>query len=165
MIAMALSCRPDLLVADEPTTALDVTIQAQVLDLLTRLRHELGMAVILISHDLGVVADTTDRIAIMYAGRIVEAGPTRQVLSAPRHPYTIGLLRSIPLLCGARRRELAAIEGAPPDLSKDIAGCPFRDRCAWAIQECAESDPPLEPVAPAQAVACWVKPEEEVEAA
>jgi oligopeptide/dipeptide ABC transporter ATP-binding protein len=165
MIAMALSCRPDLIVADEPTTALDVTIQAQVLDLLNRLRQELGMAIILISHDLGVVADTTDRIAIMYAGRIVETGPTRQVLSAPRHPYTIGLLRSIPPLDGARRRELAAIEGAPPDLSVDITGCPFRVRCAWAIQECAEIDPPLEPAAPRHTVACWVKPAETVEAA
>ncbi|HLW58941.1 MAG TPA: ABC transporter ATP-binding protein [bacterium] len=163
MIAMALSCRPDLIVADEPTTALDVTIQAQVLDLLNRLRHELGMAVILISHDLGVVADTTDRIAIMYAGRIVETGPTRQVLGAPRHPYTIGLLRSIPPLDGPRRRDLAAIEGAPPDLSVDITGCPFRDRCAWAIQECAEIDPPVEPVAHRHTVACWVKPAETVE--
>ena len=103
------------------------------------------MAVILISHDLGVVADTTDRIAIMYAGRIVETGPTRQVLGAPRHPYTIGLLRSIPPLDGTHRQELAAIEGAPPDLSVDITGCPFRDRCAWTIQECAEIDPPLGP--------------------
>ena len=165
MIAMALSCRPDLIVADEPTTALDVTIQAQVLDLLNKLRHELGMAVILISHDLGVVADTTDRIAIMYAGRIVETGPTRQVLSAPRHPYTIGLLQSIPPLDGARRRELVAIEGAPPDLSVEITGCPFRDRCAWAIPQCAEIDPPLESVAPRHEVACLVKPDETVQAA
>ncbi len=165
MIAMALSCRPDLLVADEPTTALDVTIQAQILDLLNRLRSELGMAVLLISHDLGVVADTTDRIAVMYAGRIVETGPTRAVLAAPRHPYTLGLLRSIPRLDGKRRRDLAAIEGAPPDLSLQLTGCPFRERCTWAVARCTEADPDLEPVGPEHAVACWVKPDEAVEAA
>jgi oligopeptide transport system ATP-binding protein len=164
MIAMALSCRPDLLLADEPTTALDVTIQAQILDLLNRLRRELGMAVLLISHDLGVVADTTDRIAVMYAGRIVEEGPTGETLARPRHPYTLGLLRSIPRLDQPRRRDLVAIEGAPPDLTRDITGCPFLERCAWAVPAC-RVDPALEPVGREHAVACWVKPDEAVEAA
>ncbi len=165
MIAMALCCRPDLLLADEPTTALDVTIQAQILDLLNRLRRELGMSLLLISHDLGVVADTTDRVAVMYAGRIVEVGQTRDVLANPRHPYTLGLLRSIPRLDRPRRTELTAIEGTPPDLSAELAGCPFRPRCAWAIPRCSSVDPPLEAVAPDHSAACWVKPDEPVEAA
>jgi oligopeptide/dipeptide ABC transporter ATP-binding protein len=162
MIAMALACRPELVLADEPTTALDVTIQAQILVLLNRLRRELGMAVLLISHDLGVVSDTTDRIAVMYAGRIVESGPTSDVLARPRHPYTLGLLRSIPRLDGPRRPELAAIEGSPPDLTRDITGCPFRQRCGWAIDRCATEDPPLELVETGHAVACWVRPDEPV---
>jgi oligopeptide/dipeptide ABC transporter ATP-binding protein len=165
MIAMALCCRPDLLLADEPTTALDVTIQAQILDLLNRLRRELGMSVLLISHDLGVVADTTDRVGVMYAGRIVEVGATRDVLANPRHPYTLGLLRSIPRLDRPRTAELTAIEGAPPDLSSDLIGCPFRPRCAWAVDRCASVDPPLEAIASDHAAACWVKPDVPVEAA
>jgi len=165
MIAMALCCRPDLLLADEPTTALDVTIQAQILDLLNRLRRELGMSVLLISHDLGVVADTTDRVAVMYAGRIVELGETHDILANPRHPYTLGLLRSVPRLDRPRTAELTAIEGTPPDLSSDLVGCPFRPRCAWAIGRCATLDPPLEAISPDHAAACWVKPDEPVEAA
>jgi len=159
MIAMALSCEPDLLIADEPTTALDVTIQAQILDLLRRLREELGMALLLITHDLGVVAGVTDRLAVMYAGRIVETGPTEQVLGAPRHPYTLGLLRSLPRLDRPRGVPLVPIEGSPPDLATVIVGCPFRPRCAYAIERCAE-DPPLIPVDEVQASACWVRPSE-----
>ena len=165
MIAMALCCRPSLLLADEPTTALDVTIQAQILELLNRLRRELGMSVLLISHDLGVVSDTTDRVAVMYAGRIVEIGQTSEILTHPRHPYTLGLLRSIPRLDRPRAAELNAIEGAPPNLSSDLVGCPFRPRCAWAIGRCAEIDPPLEGISFDHAAACWVKPDEPVEAA
>ncbi|HEX5465230.1 MAG TPA: ABC transporter ATP-binding protein [Candidatus Limnocylindrales bacterium] len=158
MLAMALSCEPALLVADEPTTALDVTIQAQILDLLNRLRRELRMTVLIISHDLGVVADVADRVAVMYAGRIVEIGSTNEVIDRPRHPYTIGLLQSIPRLDRPRTSELSSIEGGPPDLSKPLRGCPFRPRCAWAIQRCEDTDPSLEPVGGGHSVACWVKP-------
>jgi len=156
MIAMALSCEPALLIADEPTTALDVTIQAQILDLLRRLRTELGMALLLITHDLGVVAGITDRIAVMYAGRIVETGSTRDLLAAPTHPYTAGLLRSLPRLDRPRQRELTPIEGSPPDLASDLVGCPFRPRCPRALGICATVDPPLAPIeaAPGRLVAC-----------
>jgi oligopeptide/dipeptide ABC transporter ATP-binding protein len=147
MIAMALSCEPALLIADEPTTALDVTIQAQILDLLRRLRNELGMALLLITHDLGVVAGITDRIAVMYAGRIVETGPTRELLATPTHPYTAGLLRSLPRLDRPRQRELTPIEGSPPDLASELVGCPFRPRCPRALAICATVDPPLVPSA------------------
>lgn len=160
MIAMAISCEPELLVADEPTTALDVTIQAQILDLLRRLRAELGMALLLITHDLGVVAGITDRLAIMYAGRIAEQGPTEQVLSYPRHPYTLGLLRSLPRLDRPRGVPLLPIEGAPPDLAGAITGCSFRPRCPYAIARCAE-DPPLIPIDGLQSAACWVRPAED----
>jgi oligopeptide/dipeptide ABC transporter ATP-binding protein len=155
MIAMALSCQPALLIADEPTTALDVTVQAQILELLRRLRAELGMATLLITHDMGVVAGFVDRLAVMYAGRIVEIGPTQQVLSNPAHPYTVGLLRSLPRLDRPRQAELLSIEGAPPDLSTEPVGCPFRPRCAWAIDQCATEDPPLESAGPGRAHACW----------
>jgi len=156
MIAMALSCEPALLIADEPTTALDVTIQAQILDLLRRLRTELGMALLLITHDLGVVAGITDRIAVMYAGRIVETGRTRDLLAAPTHPYTAGLLRSLPRLDRPRQRELTPIDGSPPDLASDLVGCPFRPRCPRRIEICATVDPPLAPIdaAPGRLVAC-----------
>jgi oligopeptide/dipeptide ABC transporter ATP-binding protein len=159
MIAMAISCDPDLLIADEPTTALDVTIQAQILDLLQRLRADLGMALLLITHDLGVVAGVTDRICVMYAGRVVETGPSERVLSAPRHPYTLGLLRSLPRLDRPRGIPLVPIEGAPPDLGAAITGCPFRPRCAFAIDRCVE-DPPLIDVGRGQSAACWVRPAE-----
>jgi oligopeptide/dipeptide ABC transporter ATP-binding protein len=144
MIAMALSCEPSLLIADEPTTALDVTIQAQILELLRRLRTELGMAVLLITHDLGVVAGFADRLAVMYAGRIVELGPTATILADPAHPYTIGLLRSLPRLDRPRQAALTPIEGSPPDLAANIAGCPFAPRCAWRLDRCWTDDPPLE---------------------
>jgi oligopeptide/dipeptide ABC transporter ATP-binding protein len=155
MIAMALACDPLLLIADEPTTALDVTIQAQILDLLRTLRDEKGMALLLITHDLGVVAGVTDRVAVMYAGRVVEAGPTGPLLAAPRHPYTAGLLRSLPRVDRPRQSALTPIEGAPPDLSATLVGCPFRPRCARAVERCATDDPPLVASDAGRALACW----------
>ena len=133
MIAMALACRPRLLIADEPTTALDVTIQAQILDLLARLRRELGLAMLLITHDLGVVAEAAERIAVMYRGRVVEYGPTGEVLAAPGHPYTAALLRSIPGLAVAPGGELATIPGSVPPPFARLDGCPFAPRCALAV--------------------------------
>jgi oligopeptide/dipeptide ABC transporter ATP-binding protein len=132
-----------LLVADEPTTALDVTIQAQILALLMRLRQELGMAVLLITHDLGIVAGLADRVAVMYAGRLVETGPTEITLAEPAHPYTSGLLRSLPRLDEPRQATLTPIDGAPPDLASAIQGCPFAPRCAWRLDACWTVDPPL----------------------
>jgi len=155
MIAMSLACDPVLLIADEPTTALDVTIQAQILDLLRQLRREQGMALLIITHDLGVVAGITDRLAVMYAGRVVETGPTRDLLRTPRHPYTAGLLRSLPRLDQPRQAELTPIEGSPPDLASELRGCPFRPRCARALDRCATEDPPMVPVADGRGVACW----------
>ncbi len=143
MIAMALSCEPSLLIADEPTTALDVTIQAQILELLRRLRTELGMAVLLITHDLGVVAGFADRLAVMYAGRLVELGPTEMLLADPAHPYTVGLLRSLPRLDRPRQAALTPIEGSPPDLASGLEGCPFAPRCGWRIEPCWTDAPPL----------------------
>ena len=155
MIAMALSCNPKLLIADEPTTALDVTIQAQILDLLKRLKEELGMAVLLITHDLGVVAGFVDRLAVMYAGEVVETGTAEDVLDNPFHPYTLGLLRSLPRLDRPRQSALTPIEGSPPDLSSDIVGVPFRPRCPFAVERCAVEDAPLQLVAPNHWAACW----------
>jgi oligopeptide/dipeptide ABC transporter ATP-binding protein len=145
MIAMALACEPALLIADEPTTALDVTIRAQILDLLGRLRAELKMAILMITHDLGVVAGFADRLAVMYAGRIVETGPTENVLARPEHPYTVGLLQSLPRLDRPRQTELKPIGGAPPDLASQIVGCPFAPRCAWRLPVCWSIDPELLP--------------------
>ena len=145
MIAMALSCEPKLLIADEPTTALDVTIQAQILELLRRLREELGMAVLIITHDLGVVAGFADRLAVMYAGRLVEHGPTEDLLAAPSHPYTIGLLKSLPRLDQPRQAALTPIEGSPPDLAAELVGCPFAPRCAWRLEDSWLTNPPLGP--------------------
>jgi oligopeptide transport system ATP-binding protein len=156
MIAMALSCNPKLLIADEPTTALDVTIQAQILDLIKNLRSEFGMAVILITHDLGVVAGMTDRINVMYAGYIVESGTAMDLFKNPRHPYTLGLLRSIPRIDEEKRERLIPIEGLPPDLIDAPAGCPFVPRCPYSVGKCAEVNPPLEPVSRGHEIACWV---------
>ena len=155
MIAMALSCEPALLIADEPTTALDVTIQAQILELLRQLRTELGMAVLLITHDLGVVAGFADRLAVMYAGRIVETGPTKDILARPAHPYTLGLLRSMPRLDRDRGTPLTPIVGSPPDLAAHLVGCPFQPRCPFAVDTCAEIDPPVEPTGRLRHAACW----------
>ena len=156
MIALALACRPSLVIADEPTTALDVVMQAQILELLENLRAELGLALILISHDLSVLAETCDRIAVMYAGRIVETGPVDQVFSAPQHPYTKRLLESLPVIGGSR--ELATpIPGGPPDPADAPSGCAFRPRCPYAAERCEEA-PALREVAPAQAAACHFAP-------
>ncbi len=155
MIAMALSCNPELLIADEPTTALDVTIQAQILELIQRLQHELGTAVIIITHDLGVVAGMADRVIVMYAGRIVEEGPTEEIFARPRMPYTIGLLRSIPRLDEEEGRKLTPIRGLPPDLINLPQICPFSPRCDYFIPgKCDQQVPPLREVAPGHKAAC-----------
>ena len=158
MIAMALSCSPKLLIADEPTTALDVTIQAQILELIQQVQRELGIAVIIITHNLGVVARYVDRINVMYAGRIVERGTLHQVFDQPQHPYTKGLLASVPRLDKPKGERLIPIEGIPPDLSNLPAGCAFRERCAYAIARCEEDVPEVRHVKSAAAehhVACW----------
>jgi oligopeptide transport system ATP-binding protein len=156
MIAMGLACDPQLLIADEPTTALDVTIQAQIVDLVKRLRDEIGMAIIWITHDLGVVAGLADRMMVMYAGHAVEEAPVKDVYGDPRHPYTIGLLGSLPRLDEIREDKLASIEGLPPDLIDLPPGCPFEPRCVYAIDRCRAETPHLEPVAPRHRIACWV---------
>ncbi|MFT3696111.1 MAG: ABC transporter ATP-binding protein [Kofleriaceae bacterium] len=144
MIAMALACKPDLLIADEPTTALDVTIQAQILELLESLQRELGMSIMLITHDLGVVAETCDAVIVMYAGRIVERAPVDELFEHPRHPYTAGLLRSIPQLGQGER--LQEIPGMVPALGEWPVGCKFADRCSHVQAKCRESEPPLVPL-------------------
>jgi len=156
MIAMALACEPKLLIADEPTTALDVTIQAQILDILNKLRKEVGMALIMITHDLGVVAGLCDRINVMYAGYIVEHASTEELFANPRHPYTLGLLRSIPRMDAARKSKLIPIEGFPPDLIRIGHQCPFQARCIYAVDRCLGENPSLESVAGAHKAACWV---------
>jgi peptide/nickel transport system ATP-binding protein len=159
MIAMALANQPRLLIADEPTTALDVTVQAQILDLIGQLRADLGMAVIVITHDLGVVAETADDVAVMYAGRIVERAPTRTMFGAPEHPYTWGLLRSIPRLDAPRGEELQPIPGRPPSLINLPGGCSFHPRCPYVRPRHREVDPGLEPVPgePEHEVACLLE--------
>jgi oligopeptide/dipeptide ABC transporter ATP-binding protein len=154
MIAMALACHPKLLIADEPTTALDVTIQAQILELIAKLQREEGMAVLLITHDLGVVAETARRVAVMYAGRIVEEADVIALFERPRHPYTAGLLRSRPRL-DAQHGKLVPIEGSVPDPQHRPPGCPFHPRCPYAEERCRREDPPLVGDA-AQRFACWV---------
>jgi peptide/nickel transport system ATP-binding protein len=154
MIAMALSCRPRLLIADEPTTALDVTIQAQILDLLADLQGRLGMALLLVTHELGVVAERADEVAIMYAGRVVERGAVGDVFHTPLHPYTRGLLRSIPKIGTRRQRRLEAIPGVVPDLAHLPSGCRFRDRCELAVAQCSVTDPPLDEHRPGHWAAC-----------
>ena len=156
MIAMALACNPQLLIADEPTTALDVTIQAQIIELVKRLRDEIGMAIIWITHDLGVVAGLADRVQVMYAGYVVEEALVKELYANPRHPYTLGLLQSIPRVDELRKERLQPIEGLPPDLIDLPAGCPFEARCAYAIDRCRTDLPKLEPVSPGHRIACWV---------
>lgn len=166
MIAMALSCSPELLIADEPTTALDVTIQAQILDLLLHLQKMTGMSVLLITHALGVVAETAKRVAVMYAGNIVETAPTAELFRRPQHPYSLGLLRSIPRI----DRELDSlfnIPGMVPSPQNFVAGCKFADRCSLAVPYCFEHEPALNPVGPDHFSRCWktgeIKSREEVE--
>ena len=153
MIAMALACAPRLLIANEPTTALDVTVQAQILDLLRDLRDETGMAIMLITHDLGVVAEIADQVAVMYAGKIVERAPVGALFEAPQHPYTIGLLGSIPRLDRESAR-LDAVEGVVPDALAMPKGCRFAPRCPFAVADCLAAEPALREVAPGHAVAC-----------
>jgi oligopeptide/dipeptide ABC transporter ATP-binding protein len=156
MIAAALASRPRLLIADEPTTALDVTVQAQILELLAELRRELGMAIVMITHDLGVVARLVDRVNIMYAGRIAEYGDAVDVLTEPRHPYTLGLLESVPRIDHSAEDPLVPIEGLPPDVRADIAGCPFEPRCRYSFDRCREANPPLLPAGSGRGSACWL---------
>ena len=157
MIAMALSCEPRLLIADEPTTALDVTIQAQILDLMRRLQQETGTAVVLITHDLGVVAEVADEVVVMYAGRVVEQGPAQALFENPQHPYTVGLLGSIPRL-DAEQSRLAAIDGQVPNPLHPPKGCSFAQRCPFAQAQCFEQAPPLRALGNGQAAACWRAP-------
>ncbi|MGE0223088.1 MAG: ABC transporter ATP-binding protein [Acetobacteraceae bacterium] len=156
MIAMALSCNPKLIIADEPTTALDVTIQAQILDLMKRLSREYGVALLIITHNLGVVARYADRVNIMYAGKVVERGSARDIYRRPSHPYTVGLLHSVPRLDLPRKEKLDPIEGQPPDLTNLPSGCAFRERCRFAIEPCAETTPALRPVGTGHLAACFV---------
>ncbi len=155
MIAMALSCNPKLLIADEPTTALDVTVQAQILELMKELRERLGMAILLITHDLGVIAEMVDEVVVMYAGRVVERGPVAEVFASPQHPYTESLLLSIPLLGMRYSTPLQAIRGVVPSPLEWPAGCRFAPRCDYAFDRCIGEDPPLLPVPP-QESACWL---------
>ncbi len=154
-VAIAIAPDPAVLIADEPTTALDVTVQAQLLELLKREQEERGMALLLITHDLGVVAGMTDRLCVMYAGRIVEQGPTETVFEDPRHPYTTGLLESVPRIDGKLERRLPSIPGAPPPVWNLPPGCPFRPRCHAAFGRCEEEDPSLEALEQGHEVACW----------
>jgi oligopeptide transport system ATP-binding protein len=156
MIAMGLSCDPQLLIADEPTTALDVTIQAQIVDLVNRLKQDLGMAIIWITHDLGVVAGMAQRVLVMYAGYIVEEANVHEIYAQPRHPYTLGLLRSIPRLDLGRQKRLIPIDGLPPDLLEAPKQCPFAPRCAFAVEKCWQENPVLESVGLNHKAACWV---------
>jgi oligopeptide/dipeptide ABC transporter ATP-binding protein len=156
MIAMAISCRPKILIADEPTTALDVTIQAQILEVLKQLVAEEQMALILITHDLGVVAGTCERTNVMYAGRFVESAPTKELFARPRHPYTLGLLKSVPRLDAARKEKLEPISGTPLSMTKDIEGCAFAPRCIYATDESRTKTPELRRIdSDDHYVACW----------
>jgi oligopeptide/dipeptide ABC transporter ATP-binding protein len=156
MIAMALACRPALILADEPTTALDVTIQAQILELMKNLSREFGVAMLMITHNLGVVARYADRVNVMYAGRIIERGTARELYANPRHPYTLGLLHSVPRLDEPRRARLEPIEGQPPDLTRLPRGCAFVPRCAFRVARCGEEIPPLRRLdGEGRVSACW----------
>lgn len=161
MIAIALACDPKVLIADEPTTALDVTIQAQILDIVKRLRKELGMAIIWITHDLGVVAGIADRVAVMYGGFIVEQAPVKKLYSIPKHPYTQGLLSTLPKLEGERTERLESIKGQPADLHNIPDSCPFAPRCTHVSEKCQNENPRLEMTDPEHQVACWWNTEKE----
>lgn len=158
MIAMALSCNPKLLIADEPTTALDVTIQAQIVELVQRLRQELGMAIIWITHDLGIIAGLAKRVAVMYGGCIVEEAAVKELYSNPMHPYTRGLLGSLPRLDVTDHRRLVSIDGMPPILMEKPRSCPFLSRCTFAVERCKTENPALKNLSPLHKVACWVDP-------
>ncbi|MFL5213598.1 MAG: ABC transporter ATP-binding protein [Microvirga sp.] len=156
VIAISLACNPQILIADEPTTALDVTIQAQILELLRDLQERIGTSVILITHDLGVVAQTAHRVAVMYAGKVVETGTVREIFYNPQMPYTWGLLSSIPLLTADRSQDLIPIPGSPPDMLDPPTGCPFTPRCPYAMQICAEEMPDYTTFSPEHRAACWL---------
>jgi oligopeptide/dipeptide ABC transporter ATP-binding protein len=160
MIAMALACDPKLLIADEPTTALDVTVQAQILDLMRNLQDESGAAIMLITHDLGVIAELAEEVVVMYAGKVVERAGVAALFADPQHPYTVGLLGSIPKLLGEQHR-LATIEGMVPSPLDLPQGCPFHPRCPFAVDTCRASEPPLAEVKQAHFSACWRAPLEE----
>jgi len=155
MIALALSCEPKLIIADEPTTALDVTIQAQILELMKNLTKQMGVALIVITHNLGVVARYADRVNVMYAGKLVEMGQAREIYHDPHHPYTLGLLASVPRMDQPRGTRLIPIDGQPPDLTLLDSGCAFRPRCRFAVDQCATEIPPLQTVDDEHASACW----------
>lgn len=155
VIAMALSCNPSLLIADEPTTALDVTIQAQIIELVNKLKEQLGMAIIWITHDLGVVAGLVKKVVVMYSGFMVEYAPVRDLYKNTSHPYTLGLLESLPKIDASQKKRLIPIEGLPPDLLKKPTHCPFAPRCRFAIEKCWKELPPLQSVAPDHYAACW----------
>lgn len=156
MIAIALACQPDVLIADEPTTALDVTIQAQILELMKELREKVKTSIILITHDLGVVADVCSRVVVMYGGLIMEEGTTEQIFYNPKHPYTMGLIKSIPRLDLAEKQRLIPIDGTPPDLLKPPAGCPFAARCEFCMQICLEQQPPYQSAEEGHRAMCWM---------
>jgi len=156
MIAMALSCAPQILIADEPTTALDVTIQAQIVELVIRLREEVGMAIVWITHDLGVVASIAHRVNVMYGGFVIEESPIKDLYANPCHPYTIGLLGSLPQINEQGRQRLYSIEGMPPMLYQKPHSCPFSPRCRWVVEHCRLENPPLVPAGDNHRVACWV---------
>jgi oligopeptide transport system ATP-binding protein len=156
MIAMALSCSPQVLIADEPTTALDVTIQAQITDLVKRLRNELGMAIVWITHDLGVVAGLAQRVLVMYGGFIIEEASVNDLFANPSHPYTIGLIGSLPRVDGKQQGRLYSIEGQPPVLYQKPHSCPFAPRCKWVMERCWKENPPAAPISDEHRVACWV---------
>jgi oligopeptide transport system ATP-binding protein len=156
MIAMSLSCNPQILIADEPTTALDVTIQAQITDLVKKLRDELGMAIIWITHDLGIIAGLAQRVNVMYGGFIIEEAPVKRLYANPRHPYTIGLLGSLPRVDDDQRRRLVSIEGLPPVLYQKPTSCPFAARCHYRVEHCLHENPPLMEVESEHRSACWV---------
>ncbi|HET6221738.1 MAG TPA: ABC transporter ATP-binding protein [Dongiaceae bacterium] len=157
MIAMALLCEPKLLIADEPTTALDVTVQAQILELIAKLRQTENMALVLITHDMGVIAGLCDRVMVMYAGRVVEAAPVNELFHSPQHPYTAGLLRSMPRLDEVMQERLTTVPGQPPNMQRLPSGCAFRNRCTYRMDICATELPPLRPIAPERSKACHLQ--------
>jgi oligopeptide transport system ATP-binding protein len=156
MIAMALSCNPQILVADEPTTALDVTIQAQFVELVKRLRKEIGMAIIWITHDLGIIAGLADRVVVMYGGYFVEEADVKELYGSPQHPYTLGLLGSLPRLDAVQHHRLVSIDGMPPILYDEPKSCPFEPRCSFAVDKCREANPSLQTISANHKAACWV---------
>jgi peptide/nickel transport system ATP-binding protein len=156
MIAMGLSNEPALLIADEPTTALDVTVQAQIIQLMKQLNRELGTAMMLITHNMALVASLCQRVVVMYAGRVVEEGPVEQIFTSPQHPYTWSLLRSVPRVDEARKDRLVSIKGLPPDLTNPPPGCKFHPRCPFVVDRCRVEEPQLEDVAVHQVARCWV---------